>query len=220
MTIATTGDTGTTQTPAAPEAPATGTTQAAPPAEQAPVVDTLLTGAEPTGQDGATSQPGTPPTQQPVEIEIKVPDGVQVDEAVLGKFKPLAQEIGLDSAKAQKVVDLYIEAQNGFASKAEAAWNETKEKWREAVKQDPEIGGAKFNETVAMARRAIDKFGGPALKQVLNDLGIGNHPEVVRFAYRIGKAISEDSVAGAAGSAPALSDEEAMLRKAFPSMYK
>jgi len=28
----------------------------------------------------------------------------------------------------------------------------------------------------------------------LKDSGIGNHPEMVRFAYKIGKAISNDAV--------------------------
>lgn len=212
MTVAaaadsTTADTGSTQTAGDTATPQT--------AEQ-----DILSGEPAKAQVDATAQQGTTPDTQAADIEIKVPDGVQVDEDLMGKFKPLAKEIGLDSAKAQKMLDLYIEAQNGYSSKIDAAWNETKEGWRETVKKDPEIGGAKFNETVGIARKAIEKFGGPGLKQALNDLGIGNHPEIVRFAYKVGKMISEDSVAGITGSPPKANDEEAKLRAAFPSMYK
>ncbi|MEC7472463.1 MAG: hypothetical protein VX946_03765 [Pseudomonadota bacterium] len=42
--------------------------------------------------------------------------------------------------------------------------------------------------------KAIEKFGSPELRQVLNDSGLGNHPELVKFCHRIGKAISDDSL--------------------------
>lgn len=211
-----------TSTPAATSTtPTTGADPAATPAATPAVTPEpdILSG-EPKAPEGATTEPGTTPTQQVADIEIKVPEGVQVDEDLMGKFKPLAKEIGLDSAKAQKMLDLYIEAQKDTSSKIEAAWNETKEGWRESIKKDAELGGAKFNETVSIARKAIEKFGGPGLKQALNELGIGNHPEIVRFAYKVGKAISEDSVAGVSSAPPKVSDEEAVLRAAFPSMYK
>lgn len=220
-----TGTTGTTQTTG--EGAGTGTTQA--PAQQAQAqtstqqsqqaADSILGGATSQGQEGATTEPGTTPATQVADIEIKVPDGVEVDAATMDRFKPLAKEMKLDSAGAQKLVDLYIDSQTNFSKKAEAAWTATKEQWREAVSKDTEIGGAKFEETVRVARQAIEKFGGQALKQALNDLGIGNHPEIVRFAYKVGKAISEDSIGGTTGAPPQQNSEEAAYRAAFPSMF-
>ena len=39
-------------------------------------------------------------------------------------------------------------------------------------------------------------FGTEPFKQLLSESGLGNHPEVIRFMYRAGKAISEDSYVG------------------------
>ena len=69
------------------------------------------------------------------------------------------------------------------------------------MKTDAEIGGDKLPENLAVARKALETFGTPELKALLNESGLGNHPEVIRFFYRSGKAISEDRVirGGAAG---------------------
>lgn len=171
------------------------------------------------GDDPKDPKPGSEPVAAS-EIEIKVPEGVELDSAMLDKFKPLAKEYGLDSAKAQKLVDLYVDGMNAIMEKADAAWGETRKGWLDAVKKDGEIGGAKLAENVAVARKAIEKFGSPELKKVLNDTGLGSHPEVVRVFFRIGKAISEDSIAGSTGGPPAVKDPEAKLREAYPSMYQ
>ena len=42
--------------------------------------------------------------------------------------------------------------------------------------------------------KAIETFGTPELRSLLDSTGMGNHPEVVRLALKIGKAISEDTI--------------------------
>lgn len=75
--------------------------------------------------------------------------------------------------------------------------------WAETVKADKELGGDKLDQTLATAKKAID-LGPPELKEMLNVTGLGNHPAVVKWAYTIGKALSEDRfVTGKAGEKPA-----------------
>jgi hypothetical protein len=45
-----------------------------------------------------------------------------------------------------------------------------------------------------VAKKALDAFGTAELRSLLNESGLGNHPEVIRFMFRAGKAISEDSM--------------------------
>jgi hypothetical protein len=53
-----------------------------------------------------------------------------------------------------------------------------------------------------VAKKALDAFGTAELRSLLNESGLGNHPEVIRFMFRAGKAISEDSmVTGTKGEA-------------------
>jgi len=58
-----------------------------------------------------------------------------------------------------------------------------------------------------VAKKALDSFGTPELRTLLNESGIGNHPELIRFMVRAGKAISSDTfVAGERGAAGARRD--------------
>jgi len=97
---------------------------------------------------------------------------------------------------AQKVLDKLGPA---MVSKHTEVLAQAKAGWLEASKADTEFGGDKIAENLAVARKALDKFGTPALRTMLDESGLGNHPEIIRAFYRAGKAISEDSFVPATG---------------------
>jgi hypothetical protein len=55
--------------------------------------------------------------------------------------------------------------------------------------------GTEEKQQLALAAKARDKFGAPGLTEILNQSGLGSHPEVVKFFVAVGKAISEDTFA-------------------------
>lgn len=128
----------------------------------------------------------------------KLPDGVQVDEALLGEFNTVAKELGLTQAQAQKLVDLQAKtAAAGETGREEflaQALKTQSDTWVNEIKNDPELGGAKFDATVSTAVKAISTFFGDDFRQLLNDSGIGNNPALIRGMYKIGLAISEDKL--------------------------
>jgi hypothetical protein len=124
---------------------------------------------------------------------------VQADEAVLAEFKTLAKQHNLPQEAAQQVIDLQAKVAQKSAQIVQEQiakhWEPvggTPDKWEAMAKADKEFGGDKFDENLAKAAEARDRFGTPLLKEVLNRTGAGNHPEVLRLFLRIGKAISED----------------------------
>ena len=141
-----------------------------------------------------------------VEYEFKVPEGVDLDQASLDEFKTVLKDKTLtDPQRAQKIVDLAakreVDRANAFAKQVED--------WGTQVKADPELGKP---ENLATAKKTIDTFGTPELRDLLNSTGMGNHPEVIRMALKIGKAISEDTfVAGRTGNTPPPRDAAAVL---------
>lgn len=137
-------------------------------------------------QDGAET--GAPEQY----ADFTLPEGVEMDADTLGTFKELAKELGISQSAAQKLIDLQtgMEAKRGEAM--ERAVTEQAQRWESEVRNDPELGGANFDKTVETASKVIQSFGDPALTQLLNDSGLGNHPALVKFCHRIGQAISED----------------------------
>jgi len=157
----------------------------------------------------ATETQATAPTV-PETYELKMPEGVELDKTAADEFTAIAKELKLSAEDAQKVADVGAKmAQRQAESHAKLV-----ESWVEQVKADKDIGGDKLPENLAIARKAIDAFGTPELKDVLNATGFGNHPAVIKAFYNAGKAISEDRFVS--GSAPG--PETDVAKRMFPSM--
>ena len=132
-----------------------------------------------------------------------LPEGVEMDDDALDKFKPIAKEAGLDQDNAQKFVDLYTEAVVEAAETQQKVWAETQQQWVDQAKTDKEIGGEKFESNLGDAKKALKQFGTPELDEAMSVTGAGNHPEFIRLLSRVGKAISEDAmVPGKATTGP------------------
>ena len=62
--------------------------------------------------------------------------------------------------------------------------------WTSQSKDDPEFGGPDFERNLAIAKRAVDKFGGAKLRKVLDESGVGNHPDVIRAFWKMGRTLA------------------------------
>lgn len=151
------------------------------------------------------------------ELELLFPEGVEVDEEMLEAFEPLAQEYGLDSEKAQKLVDLYIQGQQSLVEYLHNERIAQHEAWAE---ETTKTLGREFDTTIHSARRAIERFGTPGLVEALAETGAGNHPEVVAFVAAIGKALGEDTIAGGQAGPTTESGMERLMRQLYPTHYQ
>lgn len=129
----------------------------------------------------------------PESYDFAVPEGMELDQDLAGKFSDVAKELGLNNDQANKVVGLYADQIQGMQSLQQEAWTKQVSDWEGELKSDPDFGGAKFNENAEIAKIAVNKFGGDELKTALNETGLGNHPAVVKFMHKVGLAISEDT---------------------------
>lgn len=135
------------------------------------------------------------PQGAPDKYEFTAPEGAAAfDDSVIEQFSEVARELNLPQEAAQKVLDKMGPAiQARQAETIQAA----RTMWAESAKSDKEFGGEKLTENLAVAKKALDTFGSPELRTLLNESGLGNHPEMIRVLYRAGKAISEDRFVGA-----------------------
>lgn len=122
--------------------------------------------------------------------DYTLPDGAAADPKMKAEFDKVAGGLDLSQKGAQQLVDHFAKVQ---AEQTER-WVGQVKQWGEDSKADKEIGGANFAANAGIAMQAVETFGTPELKQVLNDYGLGNHPEVVRAFYRVGKAMGEGSL--------------------------
>ncbi len=127
----------------------------------------------------------------PEKYEFTQPDGQQFDSAVLAAYSEIAKELKLPQAHAQKVIDKVAPVIQARQAEHLA---QVKQDWAAAATIDKEFGGDNLQINMSAAKKALDAFGTPELKGLLEETGLGNHPEVIRMFYRAGKAIQQDTV--------------------------
>jgi len=160
-----------------------------------------------TEADGKPAEAGAPAEY----ADFQLPEGIEIDADVMTEFKGLAKELGITQEAAQKLIDLQASMEEKRAETLQQMVADQSQQWANQVKNDPEIGGENYDQSVALAVKTIETFGSPELRTLLNDSGLGNHPELVKFCHRIGKAISEDTlVMGGDQGTPKKTPEEIM----------
>lgn len=158
--------------------------------------------AAPTGeQEGEGGGEADAPAGAPEKYELSAPEGATFDTAAFEAVEPVLRELGLTNEQAQKLVDGYAEkivpslmerANDAVLTRAA----DTRREWADAFASDPEIGGPNKDRTIADAARAFDHYGmkkGEGIRQLLDESGLGNHPDMIRFVARVGRDLDEGS---------------------------
>lgn len=128
----------------------------------------------------------------PEKYALKVPKESHLDKSAIERIEQYAKERGLSNDEAQWLLDREHQAVDGYVKRATELNQRISKEWAEQVKQDKEIGGEKYDQAVAYARNAMQRFASEELIKALQETGYGNHPELVRTFYRIGRAMSND----------------------------
>lgn len=133
--------------------------------------------------------------------DFTVPEGVALDTEVLGEFTDAARELNLPQEQAQRVVDLGIKMSQKWAEQAASQVQELQAGWRRDAEADPEFGGDALPQNLATAKKTLDAFATPELRQLMDESKLGDHPEFIRMFVKIGKTISEDTLITPSGEA-------------------
>ena len=161
----------------------------------------------------AQAELDAPPADERAAVSyepFELPQGVEVDTAALEEAQSLFAEARLSQPQAQKLVDLYAGKMNELVQSQISAAESRQKAWVAEVKSDPELGGRRFEQARAAAQKALNRFGTPELRRTLDELWVGNNPQLFRFFVRVGQAVSEDSWVGARASAGRLSAAETL----------
>jgi len=174
--------------------PATASNPSAPVAEPAPA-----TPSPAASEPALLAQAAELPTYE----AFTVPEGASLDPESLASATELFRASSLNQEQAQKFIDLAVSREQASVRKGQQAYADLQNQWRSQAQADPEIGGDRFQASLASASRAIDRLGVPGLKEALNLTGAGNHPAVVKAFVRLGQMVSEDRFLPGKDAAPA-----------------
>lgn len=147
--------------------------------------------------------------------DFTAPEGVTFNAETMTEFKAFAKEKNLSQEDAQKLVDIGMKNAQQRDANYRDQIEQAQKQWAESSRTDKEFGGDKLDENLAVAKQALATFGSPELSAMLEESGLGNHPEIIRAFYRVGKAVSEDRLVKGT-TRPAAADD--VTKKLYPTM--
>ena len=149
-------------------------------------------------QDGEESD-GEGDHAVPETYELEAPDGFTVDPQALAVATPVFKELGLSNEQANKLMPVAAKFAAGLSDKLNAQIlsqvRADRKAWLDTAMADREIGGANWKQTLAKGAFALDNLGfpkGSPFRVLLDESGLGNHPEMIRAWAKVGRAIGED----------------------------
>ena len=153
------------------------------------------------------NEAGDPANEVPADgrYQFDLPEGMALDAGLAEAMAPVLKDIGLTRGQAQALAGALAAHRQAEAGSGASEWTDIQTGWVNAARRDAEIGGSRWDASVATAQGALSRFGTPGLRAFLTESGGGNHPEVIRFMARVGNAIADDRPeSGGGGAGPTL----------------
>ena len=145
--------------------------------------------------DGTDTPDTDPKPTAPEAYTFTAPEGQQLNQQFLDEATPIFKELGLDNAKAQKLVDTWNKLAKSESDLSVEAVNRMREGWRtEFTKSDL---GSKVDDVKASVGRmkdaifANDAVGRKAFEDAMDLTGAGDHPAVIAAWYKASQKFTE-----------------------------
>lgn len=134
-----------------------------------------------------------PVAKAPEKYELKAGENQEFDSEFLKAYEGVAKKFDLSNEQAQELIDTVGPV---IQKQQVTRIQEIRNGWIESSKADKEFGGDKLKENLAVAQSAMKEYGTPELEKFISESGLGDHPEVIRLFYKIGKTLASDSFVG------------------------
>jgi len=128
--------------------------------------------------------------------EGSIPEGTQKNDDMEKFFRKSMHDAGLSQKQAQAMYKSYNDFSGQFTEKQANTTADMEKKWDTDIRQE---FGLAYNDQLESAKAAVDEFGSDNLKQYLDESRLGNHPEMIKFAAKIGTQLLEKGSQGRAG---------------------
>ena len=188
--------------------------------EAAAPAATVPDAAAPVADAAAVETPAAEAPAADEPFSVKAPEGSEAYQADFDKFagdmdgwlkaNPNASAREALAEAAARQARLVGEAQ----TQAMAQRDQQISAWGDELKADKDFGGEAFDKNVATAIKGLEAVGSPELRQMLDQTGLGSHPEIVRAFKKVGELVADAPFA--TGAQPAQSASPAA--RMYPNM--
>lgn len=140
--------------------------------------------------------------ESPEKYAIEVPEGYPTNEEFITSMRKAAHSAGLNQKQLNVLSSAYLEQEKAQLEAYQAQSLEQAKKASDALLKD--LGGEeKLTEAYKVVERAVEVYGGEALKDELDSvlierdgekIRLGNSPHLFKAFYDLGKGLGEDGL--------------------------
>ncbi len=144
--------------------------------------------------------------QKAEDYKVTLPKDVTLDAEVLKQFQVAAHGAGVLPQQAGKLAEWFIKYNSEATSKIQESAKTAQAKGLEDLKKD---WGQAFDKNVAIAQMVVKDFADDATFKYLDESGLGNDVNLIRFLSKIGSSMGEDKIKGAGITAQSVTPKDA-----------
>ncbi len=127
-----------------------------------------------------------------------MPQGIELNADLVAAVSPIFKELGLNQDAASKLVKVHAEALAKVEVASEAKREADFKEWMKTTVTNYQATlrkewGAETDAKLAVAQAGMAKIVSPAMKALLDETGLGSHPEFVKAFYQAGLMSREDT---------------------------
>jgi hypothetical protein len=155
---------------------------------------------------------GAPEGDAPYEVS-GLPEGMEVDTTAVEALTPLARQLDLSNEGFKALAHVYatevlpgvtktivdginadvLETRKGWETEARDLIAGKGDQFKNVAGEPITFDGKSLSEVQKMAAKSLDRFAPDGFRTWLDETGLGVHPQMIAFAYNVGKAHAEDS---------------------------
>ncbi len=136
---------------------------------------------------------GRPDTAEGYEFnkELVHPSMATERDELVKVVQGIMHGAGLSKAAGEAVFTKYNEHLNTIMQAKVVAEEAKTQEWVNTLKTD---FGEAFPQKIVLAKTAMQEFGGEGMVKLMEETGLGNHPEVVKFMAAVGMKLSGGAI--------------------------
>ncbi len=144
-----------------------------------------------------------------------MPKGIELNADLVAAVSPIFQKLNLTQEQASELVKTQVEALAKVEAAAEVKREADFKEWMKTTVTNYQATlrkewGADTDAKLAIAQAGMAKIVSPAMKALLDETGLGSHPEFVKAFYQVGQMSREDTPPSA-GAPPAAGKNAAQV---------
>ena len=141
--------------------------------------------------------------------------GTEPGDNRLDFFKDAVHKIGLTQDQATNMLQLYAAVENEQSKASDKANADFAVESQIELKRE---WGVDYDSKIDMAQRAFAQFATPEFSKIMDETGIGNHPELLKAFSKVGEAMGDDKLVVGSGRAVGMSPQQA--KEEIESLYR